>query len=118
MSQSFEQKCEACRVGAPQVSEEEMARLVLAVPEWNFETRDGVLQLERCYPFTDFNAALAFTNAIGALAEQHGHHPALLTEWGKVTVTWWSHKIRGLHRVDFELAAATDQQFAAMSSPK
>jgi len=52
--------------------------------------------------------ALAFTNRVGALAEAEGHHPALLTEWGRVTVTWWTHKIRGLHRNDFIMAAKTD----------
>jgi len=50
----------------------------------------------------------SLTNRVGALAEAEGHHPALLTEWGRVTVTWWTHKIRGLHRNDFIMAAKTD----------
>ena len=29
-----------------------------------------------------------------------------------LTVTWWTHKIRGLHRNDFIMAAKTDQLFA------
>ena len=37
------------------------------------------------------------------------HHPAKLTEWSRVTVTLWTHKIRGLHRNDFIMAAKTDQ---------
>ncbi len=116
MSQSFEEKCEACRVGAPKVSDEEMAVLVRSIPDWNFETRDGILQLERSYRFADFVAALDFTHRVGALAEERGHHPALLTEWGKVTVTWWSHKIGGLHSVDFEMAAKTDRCFEALAA--
>ena len=44
--------------------------------------------LERVFGFNSFAAALAFTNLVGALAEREGHHPALLTEWGRVTVTW------------------------------
>src|SRR5262249_11555034 len=56
--------------------------------------------------------ALAFTNAIGELAEAEGHHPALLTEWGRTTVTWWTHKIKGLHRNDFVMAAKTDELYA------
>ena len=60
------------------------------------------------YLFKNFRHALAFTNAVGAIAEEVGHHPALLTEWGKVTVTWWSHEMRGLHRNDFIMAARTD----------
>jgi 4a-hydroxytetrahydrobiopterin dehydratase len=83
--------------------------LIRKIPDWNIEVRDGVMQLERSYAFPDFIQAIAFTNKVGEIAEAEGHHPALLTEWGKVTVTWWSHKIRGLHRNDFVMAAKTDQ---------
>lgn len=100
--------CEACRADAPKVSEAELAALLKQVPDWNLETRDGILQLEKAFVFKNFQQALAFTNAVGALAEAEGHHPALLTEWGKVTVTWWSHKVKGLHRNDFIMAARTD----------
>ncbi|HYQ39967.1 MAG TPA: 4a-hydroxytetrahydrobiopterin dehydratase [Pseudomonas sp.] len=101
--------CEACRADAPQVSETELAELIHQIPDWNIEVRDGVMQLEKAFAFADFRAALAFTNAVGAIAEAEGHHPALLTEWGKVTVTWWTHKIGGLHRNDFIMAARTDR---------
>jgi 4a-hydroxytetrahydrobiopterin dehydratase len=67
------------------------------------------MQLEKQYRFDDFQQALAFTQTVGEIAEAEGHHPALLTEWGKVTVTWWSHEMRGLHRNDFIMAARTDQ---------
>jgi len=70
--------------------------------------REGVRRLERAFTFSDFAAALAFTNRVGAAAEAEGHHPALLTEWGRVTVTWWTHAIRGLHRNDFVMAAKTE----------
>ena len=73
--------------------------------------RDGIMQLERVFVFDNFVDALEFTKRVGQLAEAEGHHPALLTEWGRVTVTWWSHKIRGLHRNDFIMAARTDQLF-------
>lgn len=100
--------CEACRADAPKVSDEELAALIREIPEWNIETREGVLQLKRVFRFGNFRHALAFTNAVGAIAEEEGHHPGLLTEWGKVTVTWWSHSIKGLHRNDFVMAARTD----------
>ena len=64
-------------------------------------------RLRRVFSFDDFAQALEFTNRVGALAEEEGHHPALLTEWGRTTVTWWTHKIRGLHRNDFVMAAKT-----------
>jgi len=50
-----------------------------------------------------------FTNQVAKIANDEDHHPAILTEWGKVTVTWWTHKIRGLHLNDFIMAAKTDQ---------
>lgn len=101
--------CEACRADAPQVTEQELAALIREIPDWNIEVRDGIMQLERVFAFRNFKHALAFTNAVGQIAEAEGHHPGLLTEWGKVTVTWWSHSIKGLHRNDFVMAARTDQ---------
>lgn len=100
--------CEACRADAPAVSDEELATLVREIPDWAVETRDGVMQLERVFRFRNFADALAFANRVGELAEAEGHHPALLVEWGRVTVTWWTHKIGGLHRNDFIMAARTD----------
>src|ERR687896_521338 len=88
-----------------QVTPEEIAALHPQVAEWDLVEVDGVSRLRRDFEFPDFAAALAFTNLVGALAEAEGHHPALLTEWGRVTVSWWTHKIRGLHRNDFVMAA-------------
>ncbi len=106
-------KCEACRRGAPHVTVEESRTLHAHVPDWALVEREGIQRLERDFTFQDFAAALAFTNSVGDLAEDEGHHPALLTEWGRVTVTWWTHKIRGLHQNDFILAAKTNQLFPA-----
>jgi 4a-hydroxytetrahydrobiopterin dehydratase len=74
--------------------------------------QDHIKRLQRAFKFKNFAEALQFTNQVGALAEEEGHHPALLTEWGKVTVTWWTHKIKGLHRNDFIMAAKTDELYA------
>jgi 4a-hydroxytetrahydrobiopterin dehydratase len=101
-------QCEACRADAPKVSDAELAELIKEIPDWNIEVRDGHMELERAFLVRTFKHALAFTNAVGAIAEEVGHHPALLTEWGKVTVTWWSHEMKGLHRNDFIMAARTD----------
>jgi 4a-hydroxytetrahydrobiopterin dehydratase len=90
------------------VTETEIADLRLQIPDWRLVERDGIARLERTFEVPTFADALAFTNQVGALAEQEGHHPALLTEWGRVTVTWWTHKIRGLHQNDFIMAAKTD----------
>ncbi len=111
MTELNQQHCEACRADAPQVSDTELAVLIKQIPDWVPEVRDGIMQLERVFKFKNFIDAIAFTNKVGELAEAEGHHPALLTEWGRVTVTWWSHKIKGLHRNDFIMAARTDQLY-------
>ena len=102
-------KCEACQRGAPRVTGEESRTLHEHVRDWTLVERGGIQRLERNFSFGDFADALAFTNSVGALAEEEGPHPALLTEWGSVTVTWWTHKIRGLHQNDFIMAAKTDE---------
>ncbi len=108
MSELTQQKCEACKVGAPKITDAEIAELRPQIPEWRLVTRDDIPRLERAFEFRDFAEAMAFTNRVAELAEKEGHHPAILTEWGKVAVTWWTHKIRGLHRNDFIMAAKTD----------
>lgn len=111
MTYLIETACEACRSGAPKVSETELAELMLELPEWRVEERNNEKQLERVFKFKNFAKALAFTNDVGELAESENHHPAILTEWGRVTVTWWTHKIGGLHKNDFIMAARTDQLY-------
>ena len=108
MSTLSAERCVACRRDSPRVTEAEVADLRRQVPDWHLVERDGIARLERTFEVPTFADALTFTNRVGALAEQEGHHPALLTEWGRVTVTWWTHKIRGLHRNDFIMAAKTD----------
>jgi len=100
--------CEACQAGAPTVTDEELAQLMSQIPDWAPIVVDGVMQLQREYKFKNFKLALAFTNTLGDIAEAEFHHPGILTEWGKVTVTWWTHAIGGLHRNDFIMAAKTD----------
>jgi 4a-hydroxytetrahydrobiopterin dehydratase len=109
MAELTSENCTACRAGAPPVTQEENAELLPQIPDWKIVEREGIPRLERTFPFDNFVNALAFTNQVGALAEQEGHHPAILTEWGKVTVTWWTHKIRNLHRNDLIMAAKTDR---------
>lgn len=102
------EKCDACRRDSPLVTEAEIQELKLQVPDWTLVERGGIQQLERVFTLRDFALALSFTNRVGALAEAEGHHPAILTEWGRVTVNLWTHKIHGLHRNDFIMAAKID----------
>lgn len=106
-----EMKCVPCRGGEPTVTPQEMAELLPQIPDWQLVEREDIPRLERVYRFKNFAEALAFTNRVGQAAEEEDHHPALLTEWGKVTVTWWTHKLKGLHRNDFIMAAKTDELY-------
>jgi 4a-hydroxytetrahydrobiopterin dehydratase len=103
--------CTACRPGEPTVTAAEIAELQPQIPEWRVVEREGIQRLERVFAFKDFAQALAFTNRVSELAEAEGHHPAILTEWGRVTVAWWTHAIGGLHRNDYIMAAKTDQAY-------
>ena len=106
--------CVACRRDAPTVTDQEIATLAPEIPGWELVEPDGVRRLRRVFSFDDFAQALAFTDAVGAVAEEQGHHPALLTEWGRTTVSWWTHKIKGLHRNDFIMAAKTDELYQSV----
>ena len=109
-----QERCTACRVGEPTLTGTELVELHKQIPDWTIVERDGIQRLERLFKVPDFAAALALTDKIGALAESEGHHPAIRTEWGRVTVTWWTHKIQGLHRNDVIMAARTDQLAASL----
>ena len=105
-------KCVACRKGEPTVTDAEITELHPEAPQWQIVEQGGIKRLERMFKFENFAQALAFTDKVGEIAEAEGHHPAIVTEWGKVTVSWWTHKIKGLHRNDFIMAAKTDQLYA------
>ena len=108
MTDLSQNKCEACRVGAPLLTDDEKAELLPQIPEWEIIEQEGVEQLFRQYSFANFVEAIAFANKVGDIAEEEGHHPAILVEWGKVGVRWWTHKIKGLHKNDVVMAAKTD----------
>ena len=111
MTTLTEMKCVACRGGEPCLTDEEVSELRPQVSQWQVLERDGIKRLEQVFKFRDFVEALAFTNKVGEISDAEGHHPALLTEWGRVTVSWWTHKIRGLHKNDFIMAAKTDMLY-------
>ena len=110
-----QEKCTACRRDSPSVTPADIAQLQPQVPEWDLLTEDGVPRLDRTFKFRNFRQALEFTNRVGALAEDEGHHPLLVTEWGRVRVAWWTHKIRNLHRNDFVMAAKSDRLYDEMT---
>lgn len=108
MSDLVRLKCEACRADAPRVADDELPDLLKQIPDWQPVTSDSVLKLNKVFNFENYADAISFTNKIADLAEEEDHHPAILLEWGRVEVTWWTHKINGLHKNDFIAAAKTD----------
>jgi 4a-hydroxytetrahydrobiopterin dehydratase len=110
-----EEKCVPCHGGVPPLNDAEIAQLLSEVPGWEVTEIENQKRLQRTFKFKDFAHALDFTNRIGQIAEAEGHHPLMVTEWGKVTVAWWTHAIGGLHRNDFIMAAKTNQIYAQIS---
>ena len=110
----LQQKCVACRADSPSVTEQEIAELHPQVSQWQIIQEDGIPKLDRVFRFKDFAQSLAFTNAVGAIAEEEGHHPDLnLHNWNKVMVTLSTHAIGGLSENDFILASKIGEMFVA-----
>ena len=103
--------CSQINAKTLRLNEHDVNQLIAKLPGWQTPEKGAELRLEKVYEFEDFRKALAFTNQVAQVANEEDHHPALLTEWGKVTVTWWTHKIKGLHQNDFIMAAKTEQLY-------
>ena len=106
MGELAELQCVPCRGGVPPLSAPESQRLLAKLSGWAIVENH---HLRKGYDFSDFATALQFVNAIGALAEEQGHHPDLVLRWGHVGVEIWTHKIHGLTESDFILADKIDQ---------
>ena len=111
MDNLAQMNCVSLRGGAQALTEQEVERYRQQVPEWEIVQAEGEQRIKRVFRFKNFAEALAFTNRVGQIAEAQDHHPAILTEWGRVTIFWWSHTVHGLHSNDFIMAAKTDQLY-------
>ena len=109
-------KCVACRGGDPMLTEDEIAELHPQLPEWEIVEVDGVKRLQRIFKLKNYTDAVNLANKIAAIAEEEDHHPLIVLEWGRVTVQWWTHIIKGLHKNDFIMAAKTDKIFDPLIS--
>ncbi|TPV93889.1 MAG: 4a-hydroxytetrahydrobiopterin dehydratase [Myxococcales bacterium FL481] len=107
MTELCDLECAPCRGGVPPMAPEEIATYLTRLGG-GWEVIDHH-HLTKTYEFPDFATALAFTNAMGAVAEAQGHHPDIYLAWGKVQLTIWTHKIDGLAEADFVLAAKADR---------
>ena len=111
MEKLLTETCVPCEGQIAPISDAEIVELMPQIPDWEVIKENGENHIKRNFKFSDFKSALNFTNLVGEEAEKSGHHPVLITEWGKVTVIWWTHAINGLHRNDFVMAAKTDEAF-------
>ena len=107
----LDSNCEACRADAPQVTKDELEELKPLVPSWEIIEVNRLKKLVCSFAFSNYEECVNFANKIADLAKEEDHHPEIILEWGKVTVSWWSHKIKGLHKNDFIAAAKTDCLF-------
>ena len=106
MQELADKQCIPCRGGIPPLTTDEIRPLARQLPDW--EVVDGH-HLDRSYKFKDFREALEFTNRVGELAEEQGHHPDIYLAWGKVGIQLWTHKIDGLSESDFVMAAKVER---------
>ncbi|MEJ2262239.1 MAG: 4a-hydroxytetrahydrobiopterin dehydratase [Anaerolineales bacterium] len=111
MNELANMNCVQVKRGGAPLSAEQIAEYKPQLPDWKVVEKEGIKRLERAYKFQNFREALEFTNQVGEIAEQEDHHPLIQTEWGKVTLNWWTHVIGGLHRNDFIMAAKSDQRY-------
>ena len=105
-----DKQCVPCRGGVPALGPAKAQELLGQLDQgWTLNSEGHI---ERLYEFGNFAEALDFVNAVGAIAEQEGHHPDLYLAWGRCKVEIWTHKIRGLTESDFYLVAKADRVFA------
>jgi 4a-hydroxytetrahydrobiopterin dehydratase len=109
-----DRKCVPCQGGVPPLKGEALQQFLRELGSGWTAIQDH--HLEKTYKFRNFREALDFTNAIGQIAEQEGHHPEITLTWGKVVLRTWTHKIDGLTENDFVLAAKVEQIFRPAST--
>lgn len=111
-----DKKCVPCSTWIPPLSEEEKRlRMKEISPEWKLTQESS--RLRRDFKFKNFKKALAFANAVGALAESEKHHPEFFLGWGHCDIEIWTHMNNNLVENDFILAAKIDQVFNESQAP-
>lgn len=100
-------KCVPCRGGVPPMEPEKVKLMLDAVSGWTKSAGD-VDKIEKLFKFKNFKEAMVFVNKVAEIAEEEGHHPDIFIQWNKVTLTLWTHAIKGLFDNDFILAAKID----------
>ena len=108
MNDLSSQSCEACQIDALKVPQDQIQILLSEINGW-FLIEEPINKIQKIFSFKSYKDSVDFSNKVASLADDEDHHPQIVLEWGKVTVIWWSHKIKGLHKNDFICAAKTDK---------
>lgn len=109
MSELCHLSCVPCQGGVPALEPEEVQELSAQVKDWSVVDNHHITKE---FAFDNYLDGLDFVNRLATLAEEQGHHPDIHFVWGKVTVDIWTHKIDGLTKSDFILAARVDEAVA------
>jgi 4a-hydroxytetrahydrobiopterin dehydratase len=105
--------CSACEIGAPSVPHDQQIELLKDLDGWIIDNSD-ISKLTKEFKFNNYEQSIAFANLIADLAESQDHHPKITLEWGAVNLSWWSHKIKGLHMNDFICASKSESIYQEM----
>ncbi len=96
------QTCIPCQNGTPKLTEADLESLTPHLPGWQVIDQH---HLSRSLRFIDFQTALNWVNAAGAICEAEGHHAEFSLGWGHVETVIYTHKVNGLTHADAVLAA-------------
>jgi 4a-hydroxytetrahydrobiopterin dehydratase len=86
------------------LSSKEIDEYLAASPGWTY----GNNAIARQYTFASFPDAVAFVTRLGFDAEAADHHPDLLVNYRRVTVTWSTHSDGGVTAKDLAGARQSD----------
>lgn len=110
------QRCSPPARGALPFTASEVENWLPLVPGWQMVEVDEIQRLRKTYNFSVYEKMLEFACQVGANAEEQDHHPKIMIEWGSITIEWWTHAVKGLHRNDFIMAAISDKLYQTFST--
>lgn len=101
----IDEKCMPCQKGGTPLPRDEARQLAGEIPLWIL----GERQIDREFKFHDFVQAMSFVNRVADAAQAEDHHPDIFISYSRVHLTLATHKVGGLSRNDFILAAKIDR---------
>ena len=100
------QKCQACSGNTSRIDDTKINEHLSKLDNWSLN--DEKKMIYKKFKFKNFKQALEFTNKVGKIADQEGHHPDVSIGWGYSIIMLHTHAIKGLSINDFIMAAKID----------